>query len=595
MLTDSGAAGPTVIHRAYGYAAGLALSAAVAAFNFAGAFAQEFVSPEAATGRYRQTGGEAAKFMVAAANPIAAAAGIEILKAGGSAVDAAVAIQAVLTMVEPQSSGFGGGSFIVHWDAATKTVSTFDGRESAPAAAMERRFLTAEGAAMNRMEAVLGGHSVGTPGTLRALELAHSKHGKLKWSAVFDPALRVADNGFALSPRLHELLDGDRAMGRLEPARSFYLTADGAPKPVGTIVKNPEFAAVLRAVAEQGADAFYGGPIADDIVKAVTTSAENPGDLTLADLAGYRAVERPPVCAAYRERRLCGMAPPTSGGVGVLQTLTMLERFDLKALGPTSARAQHLMIEAGRLAMADRNTYIADPDILPVPTEGLLDSGYLASRAKLIGIDTRMPEAAPGTLPRKAARDWRMADSPERVSTSHFSVVDAAGNAVAMTTSIEGSFGSRVMVRGFLLNNTLTDFSYADVADGKRVANAVGPKKRPRSSMAPTLVFDRDGRLEMVVGSPGGPAIVGFVVQTLVAMIDWDMTPQQAISGPHVVVFGRGVTVEPELAALKPELEALGHQVRVGEFPSGIHAIRIMNGRLFGGADPRREGAVIGE
>lgn len=559
------------------------------------AIAQDFVSPEAATGRYRQAGGEAKRFMVAAANPHAAAAGVEILRAGGSAIDAAVAIQAVLNMVEPQSSGFGGGAFIVHWDNATKAVSSYDGREKAPAAASERRFLTRDGAAMGRIDALLGGHSVGVPGTLKVLELAQRKHGKLKWDALFAPAIRIAENGFQLSPRLHSLLDGDRSIGRLEPARLFFLTADGNPKPVGTLIKNPEFAEVLKQIAAKGSDAFYRGPIAADIVRAVTTSAENPGDMTLADLENYQALERAPICGKYRDRKLCGMAPPTAGGVGVLQTLAMLDRFDLKALGAESPVAHHLVVEAGRLAMADRNTYVADPDVLPVPTEALLDGDYLKSRAALIAPDKRMPEVEPGKLPTKAALNWIMADSPEMISTSHFSVVDGDGNAVAMTTSIESSFGSRVMVRGFLLNNTLTDFSYADIADGRRVANAVGPSKRPRSSMAPTLVFDKAGALEIVVGSPGGPAIVGFVVQTLVAMIDWDMTPQQAIAGPHVVVFGRGVTVEPELAALKPGLEAFGHQVRVGEFPSGIHGIRITPTGLLGGADPRREGAVMGD
>lgn len=572
------------------------LLAVVVAFGgAASASSQDFVSPEAATGRYRQTGGEAAKFMVAAANPHAAAAGVEIMKAGGNAIDAAVAVQAVLNMVEPQSSGFGGGAFIVHWDAAAQKVASYDGRERAPAAATERRFLTPEGRSMDRITALLGGHSVGAPGTLRVLELAHRKHGKLPWAKLFEPAIRIAEQGFPLSPRLHDLLGGETSVKRLEPARSFFYGDDGNPKPVGTIIKNPEFAAVLRAIAKDGADAFYEGPIAQDIVRAVATSAESPGDLTLEDLKTYRALERKPLCAPYRDRRLCSMAPPTAGGVGVLQMLALIERFDLKALGPQSALAHHIVIEAGRLTMADRNTYIADPDVLPVPTAALLERGYTSSRSALITIDRRMPEAPPGRLPGKAARNWNMAESPEMIATSHFSVVDDAGNAVAMTTSIESSFGSRVMVRGFLLNNTLTDFSYADVADGRTVANAVGPNKRPRSSMAPTLVFDESGKLEMVVGSPGGPAIVGFVVQTLVAMIDWDMTPQQAIAGPHVVAFGRGVTVEPELASLAGDLEALGHQVRVGEFPSGIHAIRVQNGRLLGGADPRREGAVMGE
>ncbi|MDX2145836.1 MAG: gamma-glutamyltransferase [Rhodospirillaceae bacterium] len=558
-------------------------------------WAQDFVSPEAATGRYQKTGGEAKKFMVAAANPLAVQAGVDMLKAGGSAIDAAVAVQTVLNMVEPQSSGIGGGSFIVYWDNATKTLTTYDGRETAPAAATERRFLTAEGKSMDRATAVNGGHSVGVPGTVRVLDLAHKKHGKLPWARLFDPALKIADEGFALSPRVHELIALDRALGSMEPAKSFFYQPDGTAKPVGTIIKNPAFAATLRTIATKGADAFYMGPIAEDIVRAVTSSLVNPGDLTLDDLKNYKAVERAPICLPYRDRKVCGMAPPTSGGVGVLQTLALLEPFDLGKMSPDSALAQHAYIEASRLAFADRAVYIADPDVLPIPTAELLSPAYLKARAALISLDKRLSKAEAGQLPRKAAFNWVPAGSPEKISTSHFSIVDGMGNAVAMTTSIEGGFGSHVMVRGFMLNNTLTDFSYSDAAEGKVVANAVGPGKRPRSSMAPTVVFDKDGKLEMVVGSPGGPAIVGFVTQTLIAMIDWNMTPQDAIASPHVVVFGNAVNIEPELTPIKSALEALGHQVRVGEFPSGIHAIRITKQGLLGGADPRREGAVGGE
>ena len=557
--------------------------------------AEDFVSPEKATGRYQKSGGEAKKFMVAAASPLAVQAGVSVLKAGGSAADAAVAVQTVLNMVEPQSSGIGGGSFIVFWDNKAKKLTTYDGREAAPGAATERLFLTSAGKAMDRMTAIVGGHSVGVPGTLRVLELAQKKHGKLAWAKLFDPAIQIATQGFALSPRVHELLASDSTLNKFEPAKSFFYQTDGTAKPVGTIIKNPDFAATLQSIAEKGADAFYTGPIAEDIVRAVNSSQVGPGDMTLADLKGYKAIERAPICTPYRDRNVCGMAPPTSGGIGVLQTLSALEQFDLAKMGPMSAKAQHAVVEAGRLAFADRGVYIADPDVIPVPTAELISKDYLASRAKLISLDKRMSNVEAGKLPQKAAYNWVPADSPEMISTSHFSIVDGDGNAVAMTTSIENSFGSRVMVRGFLLNNTLTDFSFSEVAEGKTVTNAVGPNKRPRSSMAPTVVFDKAGKLEMVVGSPGGPAIVGFVAQTLIGMIDWNMTPQDAISSPHVIVFGRGVNIEPELAPVKAELEALGHEVRVGEFPSGIHAIRITKNGLLGGADPRREGTVGGE
>jgi len=572
-------------------------TALAAATGLSGSFAsaQDFVSPEAATGRYQKSGGEAKKFLVAAANPLAVKAGVDILKAGGSAADAAVAVQTVLNMVEPQSSGIGGGSFILFWDNKAKKLTTYDGRETAPAAATERRFLTAEGKSMDRTTAVIGGHSVGVPGTLRVLELAQKKHGKLTWAKLFNPAIKIATDGFALSPRVHELIAGDRSLNKLEPAKSFFYQTDGTAKAVGTIIKNPAFAATLKTIATKGADAFYTGLIAADIVRAATTAAINPSDITLADLKSYKAIERAPICLPYRDRKVCGMAPPTSGGVGVLQTLAMLEPFDLAQMGPDSAKSQHVYIEASRLTFADRAVYIADPDLLPIPTAELLSPDYLKSRAQLIKLDQRMTTAEAGQLPKKAALNWSPAASPEKKSTSHFSIVDADGNAVAMTTSIEGGFGSHVMVDGFLLNNTLTDFSYSDIASGKTVANAVGPNKRPRSSMAPTVVFDKDGKLEMVVGSPGGPAIVGFVAQTLIGMIDWNMTPQDAIALPHVVVFGNAVNIEPELALIKAELEALGHQVRVGEFPSGIHAIRITANGLLGGADPRREGTVGGE
>ncbi len=572
-------------------------TALAAATGLSGSFAsaQDLVFPEAATGRYQKSGGEAKKFMVAAANPLAVKAGVDILKAGGSAADAAVAVQTVLNMVEPQSSGIGGGSFILFWDNKAKKLTTYDGRETAPAAATERRFLTAEGKSMDRTTAIIGGHSVGVPGTLRVLELAQKKHGKLTWAKLFNPAIKIATDGFALSPRVHELIVGDRSLNKLEPAKSFFYQTDGTAKAVGTIIKNPAFAATLKTIATKGADAFYTGLIAADIVRAATTAAINPSDITLADLKSYKAIERAPICLPYRDRKVCGMAPPTSGGVGVLQTLAMLEPFDLAQMGPDSAKSKHVYIEASRLTFADRAVYIADPDLLPIPTAELLSPDYLKSRAQLIKLDQRMTTAEAGQLPKKAALNWSPAASPEKESTSHFSIVDADGNAVAMTTSIEGGFGSHVMVDGFLLNNTLTDFSYSDIASGKTVANAVGPNKRPRSSMAPTVVFDKDGKLEMVVGSPGGPAIVGLVAQTLIGMIDWNMTPQDAIASPHVVVFGNAVNIEPELALIKAELEALGHQVRIGELPSGIHAIRITANSLLGGADPRREGTVGGE
>lgn len=565
----------------------LALTAPLAAPRAA----QDF--PEGFTGKSEAKSGSGKDYMVAAANPLAAQAGADILAAGGSALDAAIAVQLVLNLVEPQSSGIGGGAFILYWDAKAGKLTSYDGRETAPAAADENRFLNEGGRPMSRMQAIVGGKSVGVPGIMRLLETTHRAHGKLPWAQLFQPAIKLAEDGFAVSPRLNALLSGDRALSTMEPARALYFDANGQAKAVGTVLKNPAFAATLRTLAEKGADAFYTGPIAEGIVRAVTTAPQNAGDMTLADLASYKAVERPPVCGMYRAYRICGMGPPSSGGIGVIQSLAMLAPFDMRALGPKAGASYHLMAEAGRLAFADRAVYIADPDVIPVPTDGLIAPEYLAMRAALIKQDARIPVAEAGKVPTKRA--FIAADSPELPSTTHFSIVDGNGNAVAMTSTVESGFGSRLMSGGFILNNQLTDFSYEDVAEKRTVANRVGGSKRPRSSMAPTMVFNKDGKLEMILGSPGGPAIVGFVVKTLVAMIDWDMTPAHAVAAPFVLGMGNAVTLEDELASLRPDLEKLGHNVRMGAYASGIHAIRISKDGLVGGADPRREGVVIGK
>jgi gamma-glutamyltranspeptidase/glutathione hydrolase len=444
------------------------------------------------------------------------------------------------------------------------------------------------------MQAIVGGKSVGVPGLIRVIELAHKSHGKLPWARIFQPAITLAENGFPISPRLNALLAGDRNLSALEPAKSFYYDANGQAKAVGTILKNPAFAATLGAIAEKGADAFYTGPIAAEIVRTVTSAPQNAGDMTLEDLKNYKAVERTPVCGAYRTYKVCGMGPPSSGGIGVIQSLAVLEPHDLRALGPKSPTSYHLLAEAGRLSFADRAVYMADPDVVPVPVEGLIAPDYLKARAALVKEDARIPVAEAGNVPTKRA--YAPADSPELPSTTHFSIVDRDGNAVAMTSTIESGFGSRLMSGGgFILNNQLTDFSYEDVAEQRSVANRVGGAKRPRSSMTPTMVFNKDGKLEMVLGSPGGPAIVGFVVKTLVAMIDWDMSPANAAAAPFVLGMGNMVTLEEELAPVKPALEQLGHTVRLNNAASGIHAIRITKAGLLGGADPRREGVVIGK
>ena len=550
----------------------LSLSSALLAAQIAVAQPQA-PAPEAATGRATKTLGTAQRFMAAAANPLAATAGREILRAGGSAADAAIAIQLVLNLVEPQSSGIGGGAFFVHWDEAGRKVTTLDGRETAPAAAKPDRFMR-DGKPMPFREAVVGGRSVGVPGTLKLLEEAHRRWGKLPWADVVAPAVKLAEEGFAISPRLNGLLAGEKDLPKNALAAAYFYEPDGKPKTVGTILKNPAFAATLRAVAAQGSEAFYKGQIAEDIVATVTGHPTNPGDITLADLAGYKVEERDPVCGAYRIWRLCGMGPPSSGAVALQQMLGILEGQDLRRIGQ-GADAAHWFTEAGRLAFADRALYLADPAFISVPVRGLIDRDYIRSRAGLVSPERSMGRAKPGDPPHRRAQLLAPSDGIEN-GTSHISVVDADGNAVAMTTTIEDGFGSRLMTKGgFLLNNELTDFNFAPEEDGKPVANRVEPGKRPRSSMAPTLVFDAFGRLHAVVGSPGGSQIIGYVAKTLVALLDWKMDPQQAVdfgnfgsrNGPTELEKGT------EAEAWKAALEARGHEVRLLEMTSGTQAI----------------------
>ncbi len=567
-------------------------------------------APEAASGFASQPGRWAHQFMVAAANPLATEAGYRMLKAGGSAVDAAIAVQMVLTLVEPQSSGIGGGLFLVHWD--TRQVQTFDGRETAPAAATPE-LLMKSGQPLPFMDAVVGGRSVGTPGVLRALELAHRQHGKLPWKALFEPAIRLAEQGFAISPRLATLLrdPSASALRNDATAAAYFFELDGSPKRAGTRLRNAELAAVLRDVAERGAAAFYDGPVARDIVAKVRGHATNPGLLSEADLAGYQAKTREPLCFDHRRWRLCGMPPPSSGPLALAQMLGILAHRDLASMAPVqgaaglepSADAVHLLSEAGRLAFADRGRYVADPDFVALPggsAAALLSPAYLAQRAALIG-ERGMVRALPGVPPAPAVA---LADdrSPELPSTSHVSVVDANGHAVSMTTTIENAFGAQIMVRGFLLNNELTDFSFVPSENGVPVANRVEGGKRPRSSMAPLLVFDRaTGELAMSVGSPGGSAIINYVAKVLVATLDWGLDVQQAIALPN---FGsRNGPTELEQGRVSPALvealQAKGHDVRVMVQTSGLQGIqrRMRDGQpaWFGGADPRREGVVMGD
>jgi gamma-glutamyltranspeptidase/glutathione hydrolase len=550
-------------------------------------------SPEASTGRTAKSAGTASQDMVAAANPLAAQAGREILAAGGSAVDAAVAVQLVLNLVEPQSSGIGGGAFLVFWDGST--ITTLDGREKAPAAAKPERFLGPDGKPMAFFDAVVGGRSVGVPGTLRLLEAAHKNWGKLPWKDVIAPAIRLAENGFAISPRLNGLLTQEKFLQNDPVARAYFYEADGTPKAVGTVLRNPAFARTLRTIADRGAEAFYTGEIAQDIVATVTGHATNPGDMTLDDLEAYRVEERTAVCGPYRSYRICGMGPPSSGQIAVQQIMSVLETRDMAALKP-GPEAAHWMAEAGRLAFADRGLYVADPSFVSVPVRGLTDPGYLKSRAALVDPNKSMGKAQPGDPPFQKTFLWGASDGIE-LGTSHMSIVDRSGNAVSMTTTIENEFGARLMTKsGFLLNNELTDFSFAPTADGKPVANRVEGGKRPRSSMAPTIVLDGSNKLHAVVGSPGGSLIINYVAKTLVGLLDWKLDPQVAVDLPNFGSRNGPTELEAgtEAEAWKAPLEAKGHEVKLIEKNSGIHAIVVTPTGLVGGADSRREGVAIG-
>ena len=550
--------------------------------------------PEPSSGISAKQAVHAKRFMVVAAHRLATEAGYEVLKSGGNAVDAAIASQLVLALVEPQSSGLGGGGFALVYAAAGKQLLAWDGRETAPAAATPDRFLTREGRPLRYRDAVGSGKSVGVPGLVRLLEALHRRHGRTPWPRLFEPAIRAAEEGFAISPRLEKLIAQDPLLPSSPSAKPYFFRADGSPKRAGERLRNPELAQVLRRIAAEGADAFYSGAIARDIVAAVHAHTV-PGDITAADLERYRAIERTPLCTDYRAQRVCGVSPPSSGGVAVAMILGLLERFPLERMRPASLEAVHLFAEAGRLAYADRDRYMADPEFVAQPLAQLLDRDYLRRRSLTISRERSLGTARAGVLPAVAPR---AADTtPELASTTHLSVVDAEGNAVALTSSVESAFGSRIMVRGFLLNNQLTDFAWIPRDAEGEAANRVGGGKRPRSSMAPTIVFDARDRLRLVVGSPGGHQIINFVAETLVGVIDWKLDIQQAVSLPSFGSRNRGTEIEKgtQLEALVPQLKARGHEVRVIDMPSGLHGIEVTARGLTGGADPRREGVALGD
>ena len=578
--------------------------------------------PEGASGYTAKPGWSARRFAVAAANPLATEAGFQVLKDGGTAVDAAVAVQMVLALVEPQSSGIGGGAFLLHWDG--QALAAWDGRETAPAAADERLFIGADGKPLPFMQAVVGGRAVGVPGAVKMLETAHRAQGRLPWARLIAPAILLAERGFAISPRLHTQLKEDAHLRRDAQAATYFYQPDGQPWPVGQVLRNPALAAVLRRIASDGSAALHTGAVAADIVRRVQGHAGNPGRLSVADLAGYAVKPREPICTDWKlVYRICGMPPPSSGHLAVMQILGLLERLPpaMQPLQPLqtlpggqpgadavpSADWLHVYTEAARLAFADRALYVADPDFVPAPAGGwggLLDDAYLHRRAALIGPRSLGP-AEPGT-PSGTRVAWAPQPEQPEHGTSHISIVDGDGRGLAMTTTIEAAFGAHLMsdggtglAGGFLLNNQLTDFSMLPAdASGRLIANRLQPGKRPRSSMSPTLVFDRrDGRLLMSLGSPGGPAIIHFVAKTLIGTLDWGLNAQQAIDLPNAGSFNGPTLLEAGrfAPATVAALKARGHGVVETDLTSGLQALQRTPTGWFGGADPRREGVVMGQ
>jgi gamma-glutamyltranspeptidase/glutathione hydrolase len=533
--------------------------------------------------------------VVSAADPRAAEAGREMLRSGGSATDAAMAMMLALTVVEPQSSGIGGGGFLVHHEAGSGLIATIDGRETAPASATTDRFLLPDGTPMPFQEAVRGGLSVGVPGNIRLMARAHQRWGRLPWPKLFEPAIRLAGKGFTVSASLTKALGrASASWGDFPEARALYWQED-KPKPLGATVRNPALAALLRTIADAGPDAFYTGESAAVIVRAVSQARRNPATITAADLSAYRAKDRPAVCGRYRIYRICGMGPPSSGATTVLQILGMIERFDMAKLGRDDPRSWHLIAEAMLLAYADRDKYLADRDFVAVPVAGLIDPAYLAQRSKLISIDSSRASYAAGNPPGAAART--AAISGEVSGTTHFVAVDGEGNVASMTSTVEGPFGSQLIANGMVLNNELTDFSFAPEKDGAPVANRVEPGKRPLSSMSPTIVYGPDGRPILALGSAGGKRIIMHVTKALIGVLDWGLPAAEALGLPNIYFAKDALLVEAgtPLEAMRPALEKLGRTVAPAELPSKMNAVERTTQGWRGAADPRSEGVALAE
>ncbi|WP_020559005.1 gamma-glutamyltransferase [Thiofilum flexile] len=560
--------------------------------------ASDAVNPQIAHTNISKQLVKAKNFMVASANPYATQAGLEVLKAGGSAADAAIAVQLTLGLVEPQSSGLGGGAIMLYWDNQKKSLTALDGRETAPQAATPDMFLDKDGKPLAFMDAVVGGKSVGTPGTVKLLEHLHKNYGKLAWADLFKTPIKLAQQGFVVSPHMAEqIASSAESLQRFPATKAYFFDDKGEPLKAGSLRPNPEYAATLKFIAQQGAAAFYEGQIAQDIVKTVTEAPSNPGLLSMADLAKYAVKERETVCMEYRAYDVCGMGPPTSGGVTIGQILGILNHFDLAKTGYDSVESWRLIGDATRLAFADRNRYLADSDFVDVPVEALLNPDYLEERSQALLTGEPLKSVFPGDPTTNPGLSQRADDRAlELPSTSHIVIVDKDGNVLSMTTTIENGFGSRLMTHGFLLNNELTDFSFVAEENGVPVANKIEPNKRPRSSMSPTIVFQNEKPV-LTIGSPGGSNIIVYTAKALIGIIDWGMNVQQAVSMPHMINRTGDYYLEKDTPAedYKAKFEAMGYTVKVDNLNSGLQAIAITPDGLEGGADPRRDGVAMGE
>lgn len=554
------------------------------------------VAPQISTTNSSKALVKAKEFMVATANPHASQAGLDILKAGGSAADAAIAIQLMLGLVEPQSSGLGGGAILLYWDNTAKKLIALDGRETAPKAIKPEVFLDKDGKPLQFLDAVVGGRSVGTPGTVKLLEHLHKNYGKLAWADLFKAPMALAEKGFAVTPHMAEQVAANaESLAKFPSTKAYFFNAEGQPLAAGVARNNPDYAATLKTIAEQGAKGFYEGSIAQAIVDTVKSSPETAGSLSLEDLSAYTVKEREAVCMPYRAYEACGVGAPTSGGLAMAQILGMLNHYDLSKFGPDSPDSWRLIGDATRLAFADRNRYVADSDFVKVPTQGMLDPAYLKKRSELLNGSTGLKTVEPGDF--TATTQSRIDDnSLELPSTSHFVVVDKAGNIVTMTTTIENGFGSRLMTNGFLLNNELTDFSFVAEEKGQVVANRIEPNKRPRSSMAPTIVF-KDKQPVLAIGSPGGSNIIAYTTNSIIGYLDWGMDVQKAVAMPHMVNRTGDYYLEKGTDAEKYQkvFEEMGYTVKVDNMNSGLQGIAIKTDGLEGGADPRRDGLVLGQ